>query len=141
MVNFAHHLPMGLHSRVSVRVYSLSLWSPELTTRWWCYFTHKWGMDWWVLGHVHMPVGHMAPISTPTVAIPHFRRFLSHAIYSVAQTFHQVMCDFNQTTSLLVDTCFHIHQPAATGFAIPRWGAQWVLGLSQGLPRGNSGLR
>ena len=37
MANFAHHPPVGLHSRVFVRVYFLSLCSPELTTRQWCY--------------------------------------------------------------------------------------------------------
>ena len=39
---------------------------------------------------------------------------------------------------VFIDACSHIHQPAAIDLTIPRWGAQQVLGLSQGLPRDNS---
>ena len=97
-------------------------------------------------------IGGCQGISTCQWAMQHLSpllqlQFITFEVYcplpfcSVAPNVHHAMCDFSQTTSLLVDACFHIHQSADTEFAIPRWGAQWVLGLSQGPPGGNIGLR
>ena len=140
MANFAHYLPVGLHSRVSGRVYSLSLCSPKLTTRQQCYLpiTGGWiggcqGMSTcqWAMwhpspllqaqfltfeGYCPLPFDQLHPISA------------RQCVISAKQLVCWLMPAFTSTSLL----------PLILPFP---GGAQWVLGLSQGLPRGNSGSR
>ena len=133
MVNFAHHLHAALHSRVSVRVYSLSLCSPKLTTRQQCYFLPITGGQ--TGGCQGMSTCQWALWYPSPLLQLQFLTFEGYCPLLFVQL-HQISAR-QHTISAKQLVCWLM--PAFTSTSLlplilpfPGGGLQWVLGLSQG---------